>query len=193
MMLIPSLARSEAPRVVCTTSCFHYLGQYDISNFNGSSDPGAEGVQYYRNNKLYFQIWLTELQSRLLQHEQYKHITVNGFHPGYVSSGIWVVHRQFWYSWLLVWILTLAARLFGITSKQGSMALVYVATAPQCGPHPKLQNGKDERGKGGGRYFNRIWEEDGMPHCKDADARCRVWRKVAQELKLEERGLLEAF
>ncbi|KAK5091444.1 hypothetical protein LTR05_001627 [Lithohypha guttulata] len=192
-MLLPSLAKAEAPRIVCTTSCFHYLGQYDISNFNGGTELGQEGVGMYKNNKLYFQIWLTELQRRLLLHGEYKHITVNGFHPGYVASGIWNINRAFWFRWLIVWILMLMARFFGINCQQGSMALVYIATAPECGPDPKKQGGKDERGRGGGRYFNRIWQEEAMPHCRDADARCRVWRKVAEELKLKERGLLDVL
>lgn len=191
MYLLPSLAKAPEPRIVCTTSCYHFLGQYNIANFNGDpKNAGAEGVQYYKNNKLYFQIWLTELQHRLCQHEQYKHITVNGFHPGYVSSGIWTLQRNFWFAWLLSSILLLASRFFGINTKQGSMGLVYLATAPECGPDPKTQGGKDARGKGGGRYFNRIWEQEPMPHCKDADARSRVWRKVAEELELGHKGLL---
>lgn len=73
------------------------------------------------------------------------------------------------------------------------MALVYVSTAPECGPDPKTQGGKDERGKGGGRYFNRIWEDEPMPHCKNRDARLRVWRKANDELKLQEKGLLDVI
>ena len=192
MMLLPSLAKAVAPRVVCTTSCFHYLGDFDISNFNGTKNgAGAEGVQYYKNNKLYFQIWLNELQRRLLQHDQYKHITVNGFHPGYVASGIWRTQRNFWFRWLLVLILTAVARIFGINEKQGSMALVYVATAPLA-ESSQIKRAEKNMASGG-RYFNRIWEEEGMPHCKDADVRGRVWRKIAQELELEQRGLLDVL
>lgn len=194
LYLLPALAQTSAPRVVCTTSCFHYLGHYDIANFNGGPGlAGKEGVQYYQNNKLYFQIWLTELQHRLLLHEKYKHITVNGFHPGYVRSGIWNIARKGWFGWLLTLILMLLVRLFGIDVKQGSMGLVYVATAPECGPDCRTQGGQDERGRGGGRYFNRIWEDEPMPHCKDRDARLRVWRKVNDELKLREKGLLDVL
>jgi len=194
MHLLPSLAKAPAPRVVCTTSCFHFLGRYSIGNFNGGPGmAGGEGVHYYQNNKLYFQIWLTELQHRLLQHEQYKHITVNGFHPGYVSSGIWTIQRKSFLSWLLAYILLFASRIFGISPKQGSMGMVYVAVAPECGPDPTTQGGDDVQGKGGGRYFNRIWEQDAMPHCKDRDARLRIWRKVAEELGLKDKGLLNVL
>lgn len=192
MYLLPSLAKAAEPRVVCTTSCFHFLGKYNIANFNGEpGNSGSEGVQYYKNNKLYFQIWLTELQEKLLKNEKYKHITVNGFHPGYVASGIWTMQRTFFLAWLLNYVLLLASKLFGINPKQGSMGLVYVATAPECGRDPKTQGGSDSRGKGGGRYFNRIWEQESMPHCRNADARSRVWHKVAEELDLQKRGLLK--
>lgn len=154
---------------------------------------GAEGVQYYKNNKLYFQIWLNELQRRLLQHEEYKHITVNGFHPGYVATGIWNVQRQFWFRFLLAWILSFFARFFGINPQQGSMALVFLATAPETGPTVTTSLKQTRAVGNGGRYFNRIWEEDGMPHAKDPDVGGRVWRKVAQELELERRELLDVL
>jgi NAD(P)-dependent dehydrogenase (short-subunit alcohol dehydrogenase family) len=88
LSLLPALAKASEPRVVCTTSCFHFLGKFDLSNFNGELGlTGAEGVGFYQNNKLWFQIWLTELQRRLLQHDEYRHITVNGVHPGFVNTG----------------------------------------------------------------------------------------------------------
>lgn len=116
-------------------------------------------------------------------------------------------YQDSWVIWLISFLLVFMARLFGVDNRQGSMALVYVATAPECGPDPEVQGGgsgrgasmekgkveMDERGKGGGRYFNRIWEEEGMPHCRDRDARLRVWRKVDEELKLSEKGLLDVL
>jgi len=192
LRLLPSLAKAPAPRVVCTTSCFHFLGRYDISNFNGGPGlSGEEGVNYYQNNKLYFQIWLTELQHRLLKHPEYKHITVNGVHPGYVNSGVWNLNRKSWIVSIKTFAVKLAARWFAITPQQGSLAILYAATAGECGPELATQGVGDSEGKGGGRYFNRIWETVPMPHCKDADARLRVWRKVNEELKLQDRGLLE--
>lgn len=194
LYLLPSLAKAKAPRIVCTISCFHFLGHYNIANFNGDlGEAGIAGQQYYKDNKLYFQIWLTELQHRMLQHDEYRHITVNGFHPGYVASGIWHAQRRVWLNAIIGYILVLLAWLFGITPKQGSMAMVYLTTAAECGPDVKTQGGKDGRGKGGGRYFNRIWEQEPMPHCRDRDARLRIWRKVDEELKLKEEGLLDVL
>jgi hypothetical protein len=62
-----------------------------------------------------------------------------------------------------------------------------------AGPNPAYQGVGVSGGKGGGRYFNRIWEEVAMPHAADPDARLRVWRKLNEELKLSEKGLLEGL
>jgi len=192
LRLLPSIAKAPAPRIVCTTSCFHYPGVFDLTNFNGEKPgtSGIDGVQFYMNNKLFFQTWLTELQHRLLQHEEYRHITVNGIHPGYVNSGIWNLNTaQPWKEGLL----KVLAWFLAITPQQGSLAILHAATSEECGPDPATQGVQLEGGKGGGRYFNRIWEEEPMPHTKDVDCRLRVWRKVNDELALEEKGLLNVL
>jgi NAD(P)-dependent dehydrogenase (short-subunit alcohol dehydrogenase family) len=193
LRLLPSLAKAKTPRVVCTTSCFHYLGRFDLTNFNGEKElTGPEGVHYYQNNKLWFQVWLTELQRRLLQHEQYRHITVNGVHPGYVNSGVWNMNTKGgWFTAAKSRFMKTLARFLGINTQQGSLAILHGATGVDSGPNPEVQGVGEKGGKGGGRYFNRIWEEIPMPHTKDPDCRQRVWRKVNDELKLQEKGLLD--
>ncbi|CZT09612.1 hypothetical protein WAI453_004708 [Rhynchosporium graminicola] len=194
LSLLPALARASEPRVVCTTSCFHYLGKFDMQNWNGEKDDaGIGGVQFYQNSKLKYQIWLTELQRRLLLHPEYRHITVNGCHPGFVNSGIWAMPGRGWIGWIQEKITRFAATNLGINSQQGSLAILHVATSPEAGPDPKTQGVGKESGGGGGRYFNRIWEDESMPHCEDADCRSRVWRKVDDELKLSEKGLLDVL
>jgi NAD(P)-dependent dehydrogenase (short-subunit alcohol dehydrogenase family) len=194
LRLLPSLARAPEPRIVCTTSCFHYFGTYDIRNFNGEfGGTGQEGVKLYQNNKLYFQVWLTELQRRLLLNPQYKHITVNGVHPGYVNSGIWNLNTQNFLTPVVTAVLKTMGRFLGINTQQGSLAILHGATSLTAGPDPDVQGVGLHGGKGGGRYFNRIWEEEPMPHTKDADCRMRVWRKVNDELKLQEKGLLDVL
>jgi NAD(P)-dependent dehydrogenase (short-subunit alcohol dehydrogenase family) len=195
LRLLPSLARAPAPRIVCTTSCFHYHGKFNVSNFNNELGlTGIEGVGFYPNNKLYFQVWLTELQRRMLQHEQYRHITINGVHPGYVDSGIWIPNTEGgWFTRLKTRVAKASAHFLGINPQQGSLAILHGATSFEAGPDPKVQGVGEKGGKGGGRYFNRIWEETPMPHTKDADCRQRVWRKVNDELKLQEAGLLDVL
>lgn len=189
--LLPALALAPAPRVVCTTSCFHYPGKFDLSNFNGEKGEISR-TEFYKNNKLWFQIWLTELQHRLLRHDEYKHITVNGLHPGYVNSGVWNLNAVADQG-LKEKFVKLMAWIFGITPDQGGLAITYVVTAEECGPNPKIQGVGVEGGKGGGRYFNRIWEEEAHPLTKDEDARLRVWRKIDEELGLKKKGLLEVL
>lgn len=195
LRLLPSLARAPAPRIVCTTSCFHFFGTFDIRNFNGEhGGTGSEGVKLYQNNKLYFQIWLTELQRRLLLSPDLKHITIHGVHPGYVNSGIWNLNTQ---NQLLTPVITgilkLMGKFLGINTQQGSLAIIHAATSVMAGPDPEVQGVGVPGGGGGGRYFNRVWEEEPMPHTRDADCRCRVWRKVNEELKLQEKGLLDVL
>lgn len=97
-----------------------------------------------------------------------------------------------WISWIQEKLTRLLASNLGIDSQQGSLAILHVATSPEAGPDPEVQGvGKD--GKGGGRYYNRIWEDQSMPHCEDPDCRSRVWRKANDELKLSEKGLLDVL
>ena len=179
MRLLPNIAQSSYARIVCTTSCFHYPGIYDLADFNSEKKrTGHSGVQYYQNNKLYFQIWLTELQHRLLQHEKYKHITINGVHPGWVNTGVWQLQGSKLKNATAGAALRFISSWMGIDPEQGSLAITNAAASV-------------EAGRAGGRYFNRIEEAEAMPHCRDPDARLRVWRKVNDELKLEEKGLLD--
>ncbi|PSN69569.1 WW domain-containing oxidoreductase [Corynespora cassiicola Philippines] len=174
MRFLPSLARAEEPRVVCTTSCMMYFGTFDVNKFNGA---GCRGEDFYCNNKLFLQVWLTELQLRLIGSGRYNHITINGVHPGYVNTGMWHVEKEkgwaAWKKYLEEAVVKLLAKLFAISAEQGSYAIIHAALDPQCG-------------SGGGNYFNRIWKAESMPHCYDSESRFIVWRKVMEELRLEE-------
>jgi len=195
LRLLPSLAKAPAPRVVCTTSCFHFLGVFNLANCNGElAMTSVKGAGFYQNNKLWFQVWLTELQRRLLQHNEYKHITINGVHPGYVNSGIWNLnYKAGWLTQIRSGIAKGMAYSFGIDEQQGSLAILNAATGLEAGPDPEVQGVGEKGGLGGGRYFSRITDETPMPHTKDPDCRQRVWRKVNEELKLEEKGLLNVL
>lgn len=121
--------------------------------------------QYYQNNKLWYQTWLTELQHRLLHVPEYKHITVNGVHPGFVNSGIWTINKKegenmSWLDYIKQSVLRFVASWFGINPQQGSLAILHAATSETCGPNPEVQGVGIPGGKGGGRYFNRIWEAE---------------------------------
>jgi len=194
LLLLPAIAKAPEPRIVCTTSCFHYRGEYRLSNWDGS---GCKLVEFYANNKLYFQIWVAEMNQRLLRSEKYKHITINGVHPGYVNTGIWTFAVS---DGPLAWLEKLAraflqwlASVVGVTPEQGSFCIQNAATSVNAGPDPAIQGVGEIGGKGGGRYFSRIKDQPAMPHAYDADARLRVWRKLNEELQLEKKGLLEGL
>ncbi|KAL4920619.1 hypothetical protein BDW62DRAFT_215881 [Aspergillus aurantiobrunneus] len=193
LRLLDSLSKSPEPRVVCTTSCFHFLGSFDLDHFNG--EDGMAGDPY-GNNKLYFQTWLSELQRRLILNDKYKHITVNGVNPGYVNTGIWNNPRpdirETCLHMALAFFKALAA-LLAVTPEQGSKAVLYAATSAEFGPNPDVQGLGLLGGKGGGHYINRIWKAEAMPHCTDEEARLAVWKKVGDELRLHERGLSDSI
>ncbi|KAH8647703.1 hypothetical protein BX600DRAFT_490271 [Xylariales sp. PMI_506] len=184
LRLLPSLARSAEPRIVCTTSCFHHLGIVDLEHVNCGPDMSGND---YTNNKLYFQMWITELQSRFLKHSEYLHITVHGVNPGYVASGIWKSIRPEDISGQFLGFL---APYLAITPEQGSFAITHAATSPKLGPDPKTQSVGSSQGGGGGKYINRIWEAPPHPDCANTEARLRLWIKLDEELHLQEKSLL---
>lgn len=175
MLLLPSVKKAPAPRIICTTSCLHYAGHFNLANANS-------GKESYENNKLYFQIWLAELQSRMMQKAEYKHITIHGVHPGYVRSNIWQQDPKSGSMSPMEWVLRAPLKYLGIDTQQGSLAITHTATSPEWG----CKTGRIP----GGSYSNRIWQQEAMPHAKDPICRRAVWEFVAKELKLQERGLL---
>jgi hypothetical protein len=129
------------------------------------------------------------MSRRLLLNPLYKHITINGIHPGYVYTGIWNNPRpdagnsiRFpFFRWLASWL--------AISPEQGSLAIVYAATSEQFAVMGLVLGFGGLGGNGGGHYINRIWEAEPMPYCRDEGARLEVWKKVSEELKLKDRGL----
>jgi NAD(P)-dependent dehydrogenase (short-subunit alcohol dehydrogenase family) len=194
LRLLPAIAKAKAPRITCTVSSMLYNGEFNVMNFNGELNrPGRDGVQFYSNNKLWFQTWLTELQRRLLQHEQYKHITINGVHPGFVNSEIWNLTFDSWSTPLKIAFYKSLAYFFAIDSQQGSLCILHGATALDAGPDPRIQGVGIPGGRGGGQFYARTTALEPMPQTKDPDCRNRVWRKVNDELKLQEKGLLNVL
>jgi len=189
MTLLPSIAKAPSPRIVCSTSVMQYFGRFDLSNAN-------RGFYAYDNNKLYFQTWLTELQHRMSNHEAYKHIVIQGVHPGFVNTNIWKsadgkVHKNTWVAWAFAVFLGY----IGIDSFQGSLAITNAATAPEWGaeaPEAQLPDAAVEKkqGRGGGKFINRIWEEEPMPQTRHPECRRQIWEFVNKELGLQEKGLL---
>lgn len=184
MNILPALVRSEDPRIVCTTSCMQHFGKFDFTNANSTADPAS-----YSHSKLYFQTWLTELQSRLSANPSLRHISVQGIHPGFVSTGIWTPVQAPEGTQPMAFADKLAnvvVGYFGVNPQQGSLAILQAATAKECAVEMK-------GGQGGGRYFNRIWPAEPMPQTTSPVCRKEIWDFVDEELRLSEKGLLDIF
>ncbi|KAJ4263548.1 hypothetical protein NW762_006367 [Fusarium torreyae] len=193
LSLLESMAQSPEPRIVCTTSCHHFLGKYDLENFDGTM-PTTKG-NLYGNNKLYYQIWIGEFQRRLLNSTKFRHVTVNGVNPGYVNTDIWNdATRKGANSYSETFFKFLAYYL-GISPTQGCLAIVHAAASIEFGPNAMSQGVGSSVSQGGGHYINRTWRAEPMPHCKDATIKAEVWDKVIAELttkhwKLDVLGVL---
>ena len=161
-----------------------FFGTFDFSNANSTADPRS-----YSHNKLYFQTFLTELQSRLSGTTTLSHVAVQGIHPGYVNTGIWTPLQAAQDAEPMPFADRLAnmlVRLFGVDPQQGSLAIVRAATAKECAV---AQRG----GEGGGRYFNRIWAAEPMPYTTNPKCRQELWDFVEGELQLKGKGLLDVL
>jgi NAD(P)-dependent dehydrogenase (short-subunit alcohol dehydrogenase family) len=197
LRLLPAVTKARQPRIVCTVSSGHYIGNFDLANFHGEKikrkleqDGKPLGMEIYHNNKLWFMTWVAELQRRCLLHDETRHITVNGCHPGYVFTGMGM-ERLNDASKLKRKLMLLIAPYVTIDDYQGSMCIIYAATTPEAGADPRIQNIGASNGRGGGRYFNRIWEKAPNPYVQNSDCRLWVWKLLNDTLKLKEKGLLD--
>jgi hypothetical protein len=160
-----------------------YFGTFDLANANSGGGPA------YPHNKLYFQIWLTELQARMSKNDNYKHIVIHGVNPGCVKTNILVTPPTSEKVSRPERLLEFLLKYVGIDSQQGSLAITNAATAAEWGQKYAPDGGGKMCG-GGGRYANRIWEEEPMPQTSHPECRREIWEFVNKELKVEERGLL---
>ncbi|KAJ5938897.1 hypothetical protein N7466_002031 [Penicillium verhagenii] len=183
--ILESLARSAEPRIVCTTSNLHFFGKLELDKENL---PVRKIGGTYENNKLYLQTWLSELQRRLISSEKYRHITINGVHPGYVNSGIWNFSPSLEGGWQEGLSKFIAGR-FSISSEQGSFAIVNAATSDEFGPNPETQGRGEPGAKGGGNFINRIWKTACNPWCDDEGVRLWIWNGIGAELRSAREGL----
>jgi len=111
-------ASAWSARRVASTSWARLI----LANCNGElGKTGGKGARFYPNNKLWFQVWLAGCNVACYNITKYKHITVNGVHPGYVNSGIWNLNfKAGWLTQVRSSVAKLMAYCLGIDEQQGS-------------------------------------------------------------------------
>ncbi|CAO1620879.1 unnamed protein product [Parajaminaea phylloscopi] len=199
LYVLPSMQKSSAPRIVNTTSVFHYGGVLDFSNFNNEkrTSGGLHGVGWYCDTKLRLQIWTVELQRRLSRSDDYRHVIVHGCHPGFIRSNIWQNPTIQSLPWPLPQLLNFVIRKLSISTAQGALTILHSALRPDLGlPAHVLATVKGKSGpptvaqgetiRYGGLWVNRITPHWTRPECQDALVRARLWQRVLEDLKADD-------
>lgn len=203
LALLPALKKAKAPRVVNTCSCFHFQGTLDFANMDYEKSNGEVrgpgGVQAYCDTKLYFTMWTKELQDRLSESDEYRHIIVNGVHPGFIGSNIWNAPGIKDLMWPQPQLLNFLISSLAVSTEQGSLCILHGALHPAFGIRPsELKDlGGDSPGtqlpKGfsaqrGGHYIQRERAETPRPECFDRLARGRLWNRTLQDINAQQHG-----
>lgn len=206
LILLPAMKIAKAPRIVNTCSCFHFQGNLDFSNLDYEKSNGQirgpGGVQAYCDTKLQHLMWTKELQHRLSESEEYRHVIVNGVHPGFIGSNIWNTPGISDLPWPKPQLLHLTVSSLTVSTQQGSLCILYGALHPRFGlrsseldevsknASPNTAIAKGLTAQVGGHYIQRDRVETPRPECFDRLARSRLWQRTIEDIKAEQRGLI---
>lgn len=138
-LLLPTLKKSEAPRVVTVSSMVHKNGHLVFENMNGGKN--FDGYQAYANSKLANMLFANELARRA------PWLTSNSLHPGVVGTKL--LHATF--------------SMQGDSAASGARTSVYLATSPEvekvtgryfsnCNAATAAVQGRDQE------LAQRLWE-----------------------------------
>jgi NAD(P)-dependent dehydrogenase (short-subunit alcohol dehydrogenase family) len=153
-LLLPSLHRSGAGRVVTVASAVHAGGKIDFANLNG--ERGFSGFGSYQNSKLMNVMFTIELARRI----DGSGVTANCFHPGAISTGLYRRTR-------------LAALAFAVfkplfpSAAKGADCAVYLASSPEVA-------------QTSGAYFHRRRLRRPAAQAFDTEAQRRLWEVSAE-------------
>ncbi|MBF6170604.1 SDR family NAD(P)-dependent oxidoreductase [Nocardia blacklockiae] len=118
-LLLERLVHSAPARVVFTSSVMHYGASLDLDDLGYAR--GYSGQKAYSRSKLANVLYVRELSRRLAG----TRVTVNAFHPGAVSTGIWDVAP-----WFAKPFMEVARRVFMVSAEEGGRRLTALATDP---------------------------------------------------------------
>lgn len=123
--LLDLLRATPGARVVNTSSGAHQGGRLNLDTVATRPD-GAAGWMAYADSKLANVLFTRELARRLTG----TGVTVNAFHPGWVSTGF-ALNNQGFVAGIIGWAAPLLAR----TPEKGAETLVWLATSPDAAAH----------------------------------------------------------
>ncbi|BCK55510.1 short-chain dehydrogenase [Nocardia wallacei] len=118
-LLLERLVRSAPARVVFTSSVMHYGVSLDVDDLGCAR--GYSGQRAYSRSKLANVLYVRELARRSAG----TGVTVNAFHPGAVSTGIWDAAP-----WFAKPVMEVFKRVFLVSAEEGGRRLTYLASAP---------------------------------------------------------------
>ncbi|WP_024804879.1 SDR family NAD(P)-dependent oxidoreductase [Nocardia sp. BMG51109] len=121
-LLLDRLVHSAPARIVFTSSVMHYGTALDLDDLGCAR--GYSGQKAYSRSKLANVLYMRELARRLAG----TGVTVNAFHPGAVSTGIWDFAP-----WFAKPVMAAAKRIFMVPAEEGGRRLAALATDPDLG------------------------------------------------------------
>jgi retinol dehydrogenase 12 len=149
--LLDVLKKTPGARIVNTSSGAHAQGKLDLESW-----PRREGryfgFEVYGGSKLANILFTRELARRL----EGTGVTVNCFHPGFVSTGFGSANG------FISPFIKAGAMLFGRTAEKGAETLIWLATSP-------------EAGKITGEYFMDMKPGRRTRKARDDEAAKRLW------------------
>ena len=207
-IVLPSMKDATAPRIINTSSNFHYGGVLDFADFDSEKElamkPAAQlddgFAAWYCASKLKLAMWSKELQSRLSRSKDYKHVISHAIHPGYVNTNVW---KSGWMKQTpapMRILLGIGIKYLTITPYQGSMAMLWAAFDKSRGieayndsfgitsaSSAEMKAALPDRYTEtiGGKFYFRVDELFTRPEVHDLQARARLWQRLSEDLKVQ--------
>ncbi len=153
--ILPAIEAAEQGRIVVTSSVGHNGGKINEASFKDISKHWHP-FSGYAQAKLANLLFTRELAKRLKGTK----VTVNAFHPGAVTTGIWA-EMPGWHQQII--------GLFLIDADKGADTAVWLATSPEVAQYS-------------GEYFVRRKIKAGSRTSRDAQLASRLWEVTEQQM-----------
>lgn len=158
-LLLESLVKSEAARIVNVASAAHQYGKPDFADMQ--MEHHYEQMKAYGISKRFF-IWITQQLAKNLKQEGVKNITVNALHPGGVLTNF---GQQANMGTLLNIGFKLAQRFF-ISPEEGASTIIHLATDEEISNQSGLYFKRKKPTKASARYQTPENEQLVWDYCK---------------------------